>query len=114
MVRLRNCAATLRQRPRLASMSFAFSAFRKLIRLRAVWQDAQFWVSTGRIDCANSSAGACCCGAAPPIAASMAAAPNARSGSLLSAIAVYHISQIRQKELHTVLVAPASRSTMAP
>src|SRR4051794_14169263 len=61
IVRLRNCAATSTQRPRLASMSLAVEALRKLMRflgLAGLWQAEQFCTSTGRMVSKVSAANA--------------------------------------------------------
>src|SRR5438094_9195601 len=60
MVRLRSCAATLRQSPRSDSMSLADCALRKLAGPRAfaaLWQAPQFATRTARMEVVNSVEG---------------------------------------------------------
>ena len=97
MVRLRNWAATSRQRPRSDSMSLMVLALRKLIRffgLLGLWQAEQFCARTGRMDWANSS-GEGCCGEAAAVRTNVVTKRSREGGE---GIALFTISGTAQSE----------------
>src|SRR5262249_36420660 len=98
IVRLRNCAATFRHRPRLLSISFAVIAFRKSTRFfgfAGLWQPPQFSTSTGRTDCENSCA---ILGAGAATAAEARRTPGTSRKRTLQLYNVFRINATSRKQ----------------